>query len=550
MTRQKYTRREMLKFASLFVVTTPAITRACRGAEASASASASTSNTPGRVSGQPQAAEVGHAILREGGNAIDAIVAAALTAGVVAPNSCGIGGYGGHMVVSLNDGKKIFAIDFNSTAPSAASDAMFAADADGNVPGRIHEHGWLAAGVAGLQLVLDRFGTRSFREVAAPAIRFARDGFRVSDGFARATKAMAAQLRKDVGSSRWLLKNGEPLVAGDQYRNPALGEMLAALAAENSVKSFYNGAIAQKIAEAFRKNGGLVTTSDLAAYRAREVPCLELSWGEFHLHTAPLTAGGLTLLQALTFLKVLKWMDMAAGPARSHALIEALRIAWKDRLEFLGDPDHAKIPVNRLLSSDYAKTMVEKVRGAVKDQKALAWSTVPRPVTGTIHLNSVDRKGNAVALTLTHGNAFGACVTVDSLGLTLGHGMSRFDPRPGHPNSPGPNKRPLHNMCPTIVTRNGRPVLVIGGTGGRMIPNAIFNVLTEFLTSGATMEQAINAPRCHTEGTLDLRLESRWPANEVEYLKTAGYQIKTGASATVHALALDSSGGPIRAASR
>jgi gamma-glutamyltranspeptidase/glutathione hydrolase len=155
-----------------------------------------------------------------------------------------------------------------------------------------------------------------------------------------------------------------------------------------------------------------------------------------------------------------------------------------------------------------------------------------------------------VALTLTHGGNFGAQVTVDGLGLILGHGMSRFDPRPDRPNSPGPNKRPLHNMCPTVVLREGRPVLALGGRGGRKIPNAVFDVLLAYLARQTPLEKAIAAPRLHTEGDTQLTLERGWGEADVKYLRKVGYQVTQGSAAVVHAVARDAKTGEIRSAGR
>lgn len=508
----------------------------------------------GLVAGQPRAAEVGNRILREGGNAIDAAVAAALVAGVTVPNGCGIGGYGGHLVLALKGGKKVVSIDYNTAAPAAARPDMFALDDSGVVRGRANEFGWLAAGVpgtlAGLQFALDRYGTRSFRDLVAPAIGFARDGFPVSDGLARAIRATSNQLRKDPASAKLLFKDGEPFQAGDTFRNPDLAKMLETLAKENSVESFYRGEIARHIAAEFQKHGGLVTAKDMADYKAREVEPLELTWRGFSIRTAPLTAGGLSILQALAILKALRWDKLPESNARTHALLEALRLAWSDRLALLGDSDKLKAPTDRLLSEKYAAELSAKVESAVKDGKPLPLKINSRAQAGTVHLNSTDRHGNMVALTMTHGNAFGACITVEGLGLILGHGMSRFDPQPEHPNSPGPRKRPLHNMCPTIVLRDGKALLALGATGGRMIPNTIFNVLTQFVALGASIEDAIAAPRLHTDGNLDLTLERKWPDTEVEFLKQVGYNVKLGNSANAHALFVDAQNGAARVAAR
>ncbi len=508
----------------------------------------------GCIVGQPEGARAGEEVLAAGGNAVDAVVAAALVAGVVAVQQCGIGGYGGHMVIALAGGK-VTAIDFNSAAPRAARPDMFAATDRGGVKEHINEVGWLAAGVpgtlAGMQLALDRYGTQSFRRLVQPALRYARDGFKVSTQLANAIKGLKQQLARDPGSARLLLDRGEPLRVGSTYRNPDLAAMLQTLAERNSVESFYRGDIAQKIAAAFSRHGGLVTTDDLAAYHAREVAPLELTWRNYALRTAPLTAGGLTVLEALGVLKALKWEARPyPDPRTAHATVETLRLVWADRLRYLGDPEKATVPTTRLLSPAYARQLAARVDTAVRDGKVGAAQSDGRTAGGTVHLNAADPQGNLVALTLTHGTHFGAKVTVDGLGLILGHGMSRFDPRPGRPNSPGPGKRPLHNMCPTVLLRDGHPVIALGGTGGRKIPNAIFDVLAQLVGREASLEQAVAAPRLHTEGGLDLTAEARWPEAEVAYLKKIGYRVRTGPSATVHAVAFDPQSRRCRAVSR
>ena len=512
----------------------------------------------GVVSGEPTAEKVGAQVLASGGNAVDALVAAALAGAVAAPHQTGIGGYGASIIIASADGKKVVCIDANSTAPAAARPDMFKPDAKGLVPGRVNETGWLAAGVpgilAGLQLALDRHGTRSFRDSVAPAIAVARDGFKLSAALATTIRSFSALAKTHEGGRKLFFKDGEPLAAGDTYRNPEIAALLETLAQRNSVDSFYRGDLAQRIAESFQKYGGLVTAKDLAAYQAREVEPLRFEWNGCDVRTAPLTAGGLTVLQALTAMRALEW-GRAGGLqppslAATHARIEALRVAWADRLTLLGDPQHAQVPVAKLLSADYATATAEKIRRAVKDGKILPLNAESRPHTGTINLSVVDKAGNLAAITLTHGNGFGARVTVDGLGLTLGHGMSRFDPHPAHPNAPGPGKRPLHNMCPTVVLREGRPVLAVGGRGGRKIPNALFEALTQFVALGQPMDAALAAPRLHTEGNVDLELEAKWPAEETEALGKLGFKTKTAASATLSAVSFNPKSGECRAAIR
>jgi gamma-glutamyltranspeptidase/glutathione hydrolase len=505
----------------------------------------------GDVVGEPTAEKVGLRMLADGGNAMDAIVAAALTAAVAAPHQTGIGGYGMSAIVAFDGGKRIVAIDGNSTAPAAMSADTFQPAADGKVPGRVNETGWLAAGVpgilAGLQLALDRFGTRSFREVVQPAIGVARDGFRWPANLATMLRGNKP-FEKDAGSRKLYFPDGQPLAAGVLFKNPELAELLDTLAKANSVDAFYRGDIAQRIAEAFQKNGGLVTARDMAAHQARLVEPLTLKWGEQTVHTAPLTAGGLSALQMLRAMQAMNWEKMPVGFARSHARIEAARLAWRDRLTLLGDPDFARVPVAKLLSEEYARESAEKITSAVTTGKLIAHAVTPNSQTGTISLSAVDKHGNMAALTLTHGQGFGAQVTVDGLGLTLGHGMSRFDPRPDHPNAPGPGKRPLHNMVPTLVTRDGKPVLAIGGRGGRKIPNALFEVLTQFVVLGRPLAESIAAPRMHTEGDATLEFEKAWPEDETESFRKLGYTVKTAGNATLSAVALEN--GSMHAAMR
>jgi len=548
--QKKLSRRQMLRLTGQ-AVAVGALGASCSLAAARKQAAR---EQRGLVVGDPVGAQVGERVLAEGGNAIDAAIAAALATCITAPSRCGVGGYGGHMIIALAGGRKITSIDFNSTAPAAARADMYSFDAKGEVTGRANFHGWLAVGVpgtmAGFQLALDRYGTRSLRELVQPAIAFARDGFTISSGQAAAIRSTAQRFRNDPGSAKLYLKNGEPLKAGETARNPDLARLLTRLAEKNSVAPFYRGDIAQRISDAIQKNGGLVTAKDLADYQAREVEPFRLKWNEFDIFTAPLTAGGLTVLEELSILKALRWEQSPSGPASAHARLEVLRVAWKDRLELLGDPEKVQVPVGRLLSTDYARSAAERIEAAVKAKQPLPLQMEKPLQDGTTNISSVDRNGNLVAVTFTHGGGFGAQVTVDGLGLTLGHGLSRFNPRPGHPNSVAARKRPLHNMCPSVVFRDGRPILAVGAAGGVKIPNTIFDILTQFVVRGSSIEEAIAAPRMHTTGTLDLTMERAWPQPEQDYLKQIGFKVATGSGAHASGVSFNPRTGEVGAAER
>jgi gamma-glutamyltranspeptidase/glutathione hydrolase len=495
---------------------------------------------PGAIRGEPTAEKVGLQVLAAGGNAIDAAVAAALTAAIAAPHQTGVGGYGGHMTLYSEKTRKVTAIDFNSHAPAAARPDMFPLDAAGKVIGQKNMYGWLAAGVpgvlAGLHLALTKYGTKPFREIAQPAIALAREGFPLGAA-AAPLRTAAGQLAADPASRALYFKDDQPLAAGDRYSNPDAAKLLESLAADNSVESFYRGDIARQIAAAFAKNGGLVTADDLAEYQAREVQPISMDWSEWTIHTAPLTAGGATVLHALRLLQELKWADR--DPAAGDTLqlqVEAFRYAWQDRLEVYGDPQGKASPLEKLLQPESIRAAAKEIARAVANRQPLPVRTTSRPDQGTISLSAADQQGNLINITLTHGGAFGARVTVPGLGLTLGHGMSRFDPHAGHPNAPGPHKRPLHNMCPTIVSRSGQPLIALGARGGRKIPNAVAEVLLQVVARGKSLADAVSAPRLHTEGQLSVQFERAWPAAPLEVLKQRGYQVSTAASATVSAV--------------
>jgi len=508
----------------------------------------------GVIRGEPTAEKVGLQVLASGGNAIDAAVAAAFTAAVAAPHQTGIGGYGGHMTLAIAGTGRITSIDFNSAAPAAANGDMFPLDASGKVVAQANMYGWRAAGVpgilAGLELALRRYGTKPLREVVQPAIALASEGFPFAAA-ATAARASTKQLAADPASAALYFRDGKPLASADHYSNPDLAKLLESLASDNSVESFYRGEIAQRIAAAFAAGGGLVTAADLAAYQAREVEPLRLAWGEWEIHTAPLTAGGATMLEALRILQQLKWADREPTAADTTQLqVEAFRYAWQDRLQFFGDPEHADVPLDKLLGEVHAQAAAAEIERAVAAKQPLPVRTTTRPDQGTISLSACDRQGNLVAVTLTHGGAFGARVTVPGLGLTLGHGMSRFDPHPGHSNAPGPGKRPLNNMCPTIIAKNGKPAFAVGARGGRKIPNAVAEVLLQLVARGKDLPAAVAAPRLHTEGQLALSFEKDWPAEPTAVLKDRGYSVTAAASATVSAVGLTDSPGRFVSAMR
>ncbi len=497
--KHRLSRREMLAKTAQFALGA-AFGTSC------ASASRLKSPVKGVLVGNSDGAQAAQTIFAAGGNAVDAAIAAAFVVGVSSPDECGIGGFGGSIMIAR--GGKIHCIDFNSTAPAAARPDMYPLDEKGAVKGKINFRGWLAPGVpgtlAGLQMALDRFGTKSLGEVLQPAIALAGT-----------------------------------MAPNSHFSYHALQETLFTLAKRNSVESFYRGDIAAEIADAFAKHGGMVTAKDLAAYQAREVIPYELDWNGVTLYTAPLCSGGLTTLEALSILKALKWEKMPSSLQSAQARLESLRLAWRDRAEYFGDPDFESVPIRRLLSPEYGKELAAQVKSAVNAQRPVPINAPRIQQTGTANLSAGDEQGNLAAVTLSHGNSYGAQVTVQSLGLVLGQGMARFDPEPGHPNSIAPGKRPLHNMCPTLVVRDGRPVVAIGAAGGLKIPNAIYDFVSRYVGQRKSFADAVDAPRLNSIGGLDLRVEKDCPENELNYFKGMGYKVTQTPGASVSAVRFD-----------
>ncbi len=507
------------------------------GMAACAPAPSSYSQTPkthGDVVGQREAAVVGRQILEQGGNAVDAMVAASLVACVVALPSTGIGGYGGVVIVGLPGGK-LTAIDMNTAAPKAMQADQYVRKSDGSIDDRAHMKGWTSVGVpgilAGLESLHKLHGSMPLADLMAPAIEFAEKGFVMAAGIARAIKTSEKFFSGDPGSSKLYLRNGKALASGETFTNPDLARMLRDFAHDGTFADFYRGKVAAKIAQQCQAGGGWLTTDDMAEYKATRVEPIAIQWRGLHIHTLPPTAGGLTALQTIRILDALNWPNAWPGHQADIALVESLRIAWNDRLNSLGDPKFVNVPIERLLSEAYAIESADRIRQAIRDGKPLPGQSDGRTAGGTIHLNAVDKSGMFVAHTFTHGDGFGAGVTVDGLGLTLGHGLSRFDPRPGRANSPGPGKRPLHNMCPTILMKDDAPIAAVGGTGGRRIVSAIANVLAQRIGGEAELGKSLKAVRVHCEGDVELLLDKQHPAWSA--LEQFGYHLTAGSVASV-----------------
>lgn len=512
------------------------------------------------------ASEAGLEMLKRGGNAVDAAVATGLALTTVYPFAGNIGG-GGFMIVHLADptapggpGRQ-FAIDYRETAPASATRDMYVGP-DGNVlTGPASSTvGWRASGVpgsvAGFALALEKYGSGklTWSDVCEPARRLAANGHVVSQGTAASLRGNADLLGQFEESKRIYLNGGAYWKAGDVWKQPDLAATFARLQ-KAGPREFYEGETAQKIADAMKKNQGTITLADLKAYRAVERAPLR---GTYRGHTIvsmpPPSSGGIALLQMLAMLEPFDVAQLGHNSAaKYHLFTEVMRRAFRDRAEYLGDPDHVIVPVAQLLAPDYVQRRmadfsparatpsdrVEPGLGPVKlSQRSTLTSQLSREATETTHFSVVDAAGNAVASTYTLNGAYGSGVTIPGTGILMNNEMDDFTAKVGVKNMFGllqgpanaiiPGKRPLSSMTPTLVFKDARLLLVTGSPGGPTIINTVLQIITNVIDHGMSAGKAVEAPRIHHQWMPDvLSYESYGMSPDTAALLTAkGHLIK------------------------
>jgi gamma-glutamyltranspeptidase/glutathione hydrolase len=481
----------------------------------------------------PLAAEVGVEILRKGGNAVDAAVATAFALGVVEPNASGIGG-GGFMLIYLPKfiGAKVVAIDYREMAPAKATAAMFLKRGQVEVDQmKIGPRSVAVPGtVAGLTLALQKYGTMALKDVMEPAIQLAEQGFPVSKLLNSMMANNAPKLSRFPAAAKIYLKNGRPFKAGERLYQKDLAETYRLIAAQGQ-EVFYEGAIAEAIAKEVERSGGLITREDLANYRAVVRSPVEGNYRGYEIISmGPPSAGG---TQMIELLNILEGYDMARlglnGPESIEIMFEAMKKAFSDRAQYIGDPDFVKIPLEELLSKQHAEKLRKGLKPKSKGQlqgELITGNYALQESDQTTHLSVADKDGNLVALSQSVDAFFGSGVVVPGTGILLNDAMGDFSPEPDGPNSIAPGKRPLSNMAPTLVLKDGKPYLTIGMPGGTRITSALAQVLMNLIDHQLTLQEAINAPRMHRHTkTGELLLESRIPSKVRNALARKGYPL-------------------------
>jgi gamma-glutamyltranspeptidase/glutathione hydrolase len=487
------------------------------------------------VSESALASEAGLAILKQGGNAIDAATATALAVGVTNPASCGIGG-GGFMLIYIAKEGKFYALDYRETAPHAASADMYYRDGHPNE--ELAKVGPLAVAVpgeiAGIDAALKRFGTMKFQQVAAPAIQLARDGFPVSEHLAAEIKSNTSMLAMDEGLKEVFLKeDGSAPAAGEKIHAKKLADTIERLG-NTPVAKFYDGPVGKELVAYLHDHGGIITEYDLSDYQPVWRDPLHRAYHGMVVYTMPPPSSGGVVLEMLGMLEPghLPGLGLNSPPYLAR-LIEVMRQGFIDRALY-ADPVYMHVPLDVLLSPAH----INEARERALHQKSSAAMADEAHDHGTSNLCVVDEAGNVVVLTTTINTVFGARMTVPKLGIILNDEMDDFSVSPGVPNayklagadanSIAPGKRPLSSMTPIIVVKQDKPVLTAGGSGGPTIITGVLQIALDVLDFHSSAEEAVANPRLHEQGTPDVVLiEQAMPQTTRDALEQMRYRLRT-----------------------
>jgi gamma-glutamyltranspeptidase/glutathione hydrolase len=495
------------------------------------------------VAQEKLSAQIGADVLRRGGNAIDAAVATGFAMAVTYPRAGNIGG-GGFMVIHSAARGEDVAIDYRETAPAAMTRDIFLGT-DGKPDNAKSRDSALGIGVpgtvAGLALALEKYGSGKFTlvDLLKPAIDLARDGFVIADDLADTLASGQRRLARWPSATKiFSSADGKPLRDGDRLVQADLAATLSAIS-EQGPRGFYEGPVAEELVKAVVDAGGIMTTEDLKSYQAVIRTPVRGTYRGYDIVSMPQpSSGGTVLLETLNILEGFPMGEMKQGSAPSlHVMIEAMKRAYADRARYLGDPSFISAPIATLIAKDYGA----KQRASIDLGRATPWTdalsaTPPREGSNTTHYSVVDSNGNAVSNTYTLNFPYGVGLVAEGTGVLLNNELDDFTAAPGASNAfglvgfeanlPGPGKRPLSSMSPTIVLKDGKPVLVTGSPGGSRIISAVLQVIVNVLDYHMDVAAAVAAPRLHHQWLPDeVRIERGFPEDTIAALKAMGHQV-------------------------
>ena len=495
------------------------------------------------VSQRKVASEVGAKILREGGNAVDAAVATALALAVVLPRAGNLGG-GGFMLIYSEELKKTVAIDYREMAPLQASRDMFL-DSNGNYDRKKAQFSLLSAGVpgtvAGLHYALKKYGTLSWEVVIDPAITLAEDGFVVPHDLSSVLSNYRNRLTANAATARaYYKRNKVPYGAGEIIKLPDLAWSLKELKKQGPA-AFYKGKIAEKIVAEMERNGGLITSEDLANYKVKERAPVKGTYKGYEIVSMPpSSSGGVHLIQMLNMLEPFSLKEMGFGSAQSiHLMSEVMKRAYADRSRYLGDTDFVSVPLIGLTNKEYAKALLKEISltEVTSSEDISNGNPLPYESPDTTHFSVMDAKGNVVSNTYTLNFSYGSGIVIPDTGILMNNEMDDFSSKKGVPNAYGlvgfeaneikAQKRPLSSMTPTIVFKNQKPYLVLGSPGGSRIITTVLQVVINVLEHDMNIKQAVISPRIHHQWLPDvLLMEEGFSSDTIDLLKEKGHTIR------------------------
>jgi gamma-glutamyltranspeptidase / glutathione hydrolase len=482
------------------------------------------------VTSHKKATQIGIDILQQGGNAIDAAVAVGYALAVVDP-CCGNIGGGGFMVIRLATGEKIF-INFRETAPQKATVNMYEENPDSS------RQGYLAVGipgtVKGLDFALNKYGTMSRQKVMQGSIDLAQKGFILESGDIKLFKSTDKLDNEDREIAKIFTNESKSYRVGDRLIQSDLARTLKKISLKGET-AFYQKDIADSIVSASEKSGGILTKQDFINYRIEERKPLICKYREYEIITSPPPGGGVTLCQMLNVLE--GFVPTTEEATKIHRRLATMLFAYRDRNKYLGDPNFVSIPLDRLLSEEYATQIRESITDKAAKNDDRDPTLKQSEGTNTTHYSIVDRWGNAVSVTYTINSYFGAGVVPEGTGIILNNQMDDFTTRLGKPNQFGliqgnfnriePKKRPLSSMTPTIVTKSGKVVLVTGSPGGSTIPTTVLQVIVRFIDEKKSLSDAVNEPKIHYQGQPNLVVTEPYALDNKTYLELweKGYRV-------------------------
>lgn len=488
------------------------------------------------------ASQIARDVMQDGGNAVDAAVTAGFALAVTQPRSGNIGG-GGFMLISDEKSGKVIAIDYREKAPAAAFETMFQNDAGEAVPELsryTHNASGVPGTVAGLALALDEYGTLSLAEALAPAIDLAENGFPLPRRFVDGVEAARDRLQKwPATRAKFFKPDGSSYQVGDIYRQPDLAATLKRIAAQGP-REFYEGKTAELIAREMQKHGGLMTAEDLAAYQPALRDPVHGTYRGYDVYAmSPPSSGGAHIVQMLNILEGYDIGAMGFNSARTiHVMAEAMKRAYADRAEYLGDTDFVNVPLAGITSKAYADALREQIAPgrATPSDAIAAGNPLPYESNETTHFSIADDSGLAVSNTYTINFSYGSGIVVEGAGFLLNNEMDDFSAKPGTPNAYGliggeankiePNKRMLSSMTPTIVKKDGKNFLITGSPGGSRIITTTLQVVMNVIDHDMNIQTAVSVPRVHHQWLPDeIRIEQGISPDTIALLEAMGHTV-------------------------